>query len=831
MRPASSVWVAVRLLVTGFCWMTALYAFVTSSAFAYQQFIRPRVFPWLGTFSEWHAAACWAWLLLAAAAVWRDLEGRSGGRIMPAAFLAGAGVLVAWNMRHPTLPSLTAGDRSVLVGMVALVPILWLAGIDHARAHAFMRRQAGFARERDRLGHEGRLFAAAAVTAACVTGLYAALTSIWLAGAFEPDLRTGGLLVGLGRSFADHLLIFLFAFLLAAMAGRIVGKRFAPHYTALLAMLAALFTMLFLRLVGDNIGFDAATGGLAGNMAAAAAVMMGASIAGTWGGLRLRRLAAADVTMTSAFDVFFGRALDGKIALARGLPALGIVLMAYGLAAAAGPFDWNFILLKGGVVLVWVMAFAVIYRLTPPTPGVKPVTMALVCLAPVAAGAVGIAPAERHLLERYAVYNPSFRVTDAALRGTPSGSAFNRYLRANTGFTDVAIRPVSIDFVAGSKLAPAAVEPRPHIFLFVIDSLRPDYLSPYNPAVGFTPRIAGFAAESIVFRNAFTRYGGTGLSVPSIWAGSVIPHKQYVQPFQPMNALDKLLEANGYRKWLSLNAITAELLGRGASFDELDRGRPEMEFAFCRTAGEIERKLQISPPAQPIFVDLLPQDLHVARVRGGSVPAGESYPGFDAPYASRVHQIDGCFGAFVDTLKRLGLYDRSLIVLTADHGEHLGEDGRWGHSYYMTPEVIQVPLMVHLPARVPAAPAARAADPDAISFLTDITPTIYAALGYQPVAANAFMGNPLVGADADILRQRRRGSYVLAASYGAVYAVVRRNGHRLYIADAVNGGDRAYERGADGRWTELSMTDTTRMVNQLLIRRHIDALRELYRIS
>ncbi len=133
----------------------------------------------------------------------------------------------------------------------------------------------------------------------------------------------------------------------------------------------------------------------------------------------------------------------------------------------------------------------------------------------------------------------------------------------------------------------------------------------------------------------------------------------------------------------------------------------------------------------------------------------------------------------------------------------------------MTPEVIQIPLLVHLPATS----ARRTADPEAISFSTDITPTIYAALGYQPAAANAFMGSPLVGADPEVARERRRGSFVLAASYGAVYAVVRRNGHRLYIADAVNGGDHAYERGADGHWTEGAMTDGIRMVNQLQIRR------------
>ena len=56
--------------------------------------------------------------------------------------------------------------------------------------------------------------------------------------------------------------------------------------------------------------------------------------------------------------------------------------------------------------------------------------------------------------------------------------------------------------------APAAL--RPHIFVFVIDSLRRDYVSPYNRQVSFTPALERFARESTVFERAFTRYGPPG---------------------------------------------------------------------------------------------------------------------------------------------------------------------------------------------------------------------------------------------------------------------------------------------------------------------------------
>jgi hypothetical protein len=244
-------------------------------------------------------------------------------------------------------------------------------------------------------------------------------------------------------------------------------------------------------------------------------------------------------------------------------------------------------------------------------------------------------------------------MADDLVRNAPPSPSFDRYLKANTGFTDTAIQPINIDFVP--ELAPSEINPKPLVFLLVVDSLRPDYLSPYNHAVGFTPRLTEFAAESVIFRNAFTRYGGTGLAMPAIWAGSAVPHKQYVSPFEPMNALDKLLRVNRYRKLLTLDHISVELLGADETVEELDHGRPEMELDVCRALSEVEPRL--------------------AEVSAG---------GFQAPYASRVHRIDACFGAFVDSLKRRGLYDRSLVVLTSDHGELLGEDGRWGHSYNIT---------------------------------------------------------------------------------------------------------------------------------------------------
>ena len=273
----------------------------------------------------------------------------------------------------------------------------------------------------------------------------------------------------------------------------------------------------------------------------------------------------------------------------------------------------------------------------------------------------------------------------------------------------------------------------------MVDSLRPDYLSAYNRAVTFTPNIARFASESLTFRNAFTRFGATGLSVPAIWAGAALPHKRYFLPFTPMNALMKLLQANGYLGLMAMDSVVAQLLPRDADLIELERGVPVMDYDLCRTLDELGAKVSAAAGGRPLFAYALPQNLHMSHVRSRPVPAGERYNGFVAPLAAEVHRLDRCFGSFLDDLKRQRRYDNSVIVLTADHGDSLGEDGRWGHSYTLVPEVVSVPLIVHLPA---ALDGDAAVDVDAVALSTDITPTLYAALGYHPRAIGGLAGRP-----------------------------------------------------------------------------------------
>jgi hypothetical protein len=139
----------------------------------------------------------------------------------------------------------------------------------------------------------------------------------------------------------------------------------------------------------------------------------------------------------------------------------------------------------------------------------------------------------------------------------------------------------------------------------------------------------------------------------AMWMGAASPHRQYVQPFRPMNALEKLLDANGYRRYVSMDHIMEQLLTPVPGLVPLDAGIPELEYDFCRTLEEIDTKLGDGQASQPFLAHTRSLNLHVASLNRASVPSGESYPGFEERYAARVRRMDGCFGRFIDVLKRL----------------------------------------------------------------------------------------------------------------------------------------------------------------------------------
>ncbi len=247
------------------------------------------------------------------------------------------------------------------------------------------------------------------------------------------------------------------------------------------------------------------------------------------------------------------------------------------------------------------------------------------------------------------------------------------------------------------------------------------------------------------------------------------------------------------------------------------------DFRLCRTLGEIRGRLdRLKDSGEPTFVYSLPQDVHVAAItrEGAASIDSASYGTFYAPYASRVRRLDACFGEFIDDLKAHDLYEQSLVVVTADHGDSLGEQGRMGHAYTIFPEILQVPLIVHLPS----AWTGLRSDRSAPAFTTDLTPTLYALLGHDPRPPAGFFGHPLFRKGDAPSTSRSADPQLVASSYGSVYGTLLDDARRLYIFDGIAMREYAYELDgtATGRSTSISGQDRKR--GQRAIRETIEAI-------
>ncbi|MCB9914199.1 MAG: sulfatase [Planctomycetes bacterium] len=104
-----------------------------------------------------------------------------------------------------------------------------------------------------------------------------------------------------------------------------------------------------------------------------------------------------------------------------------------------------------------------------------------------------------------------------------------------------------------------------------------------------------------------------------------------------------------------------------------------------------------------------------------------------ARYAAEVRRADAALGALLDGLRARGLYENTLIVVTADHGEALGEHGTQGHVRTLYDELLHVPLVVRLP-RGEFDPRLAAAREELVRHV-DLAPTLCELLDLEPLPA------------------------------------------------------------------------------------------------
>lgn len=245
---------------------------------------------------------------------------------------------------------------------------------------------------------------------------------------------------------------------------------------------------------------------------------------------------------------------------------------------------------------------------------------------------------------------------------------------------------------------------RPHLILIVVDSLRADARS-NSIGAARTPNLDRLAREGAVFHEAFAH---TPVTLPAFTAllSARLPHEARVHADgqtvpADVDLLATHLSRRGYqtRASLALASLKPQAPGRGIDrgFERFDPGTLAVAPADDAVA-RARALLDPIDPRRPFFLLA-----HVADTHGPfdvpSDPHAESgaFVGVRDAYRRAVEESDRAVGAILDELRQRGLYERSVIVVTSNHGLSLGEHGLVGSGASLHDALLRVPLILRLP--------------------------------------------------------------------------------------------------------------------------------------
>jgi len=271
-----------------------------------------------------------------------------------------------------------------------------------------------------------------------------------------------------------------------------------------------------------------------------------------------------------------------------------------------------------------------------------------------------------------------------------------------------------------------------NVFLYTIDALRADSLESYGYAKPTSPRIREFAQDAAVFENAYANVSWTRASVATILTGlypsshltegrlNVLPgflptiqgelkrngysvfgfttNGNISPDFNFKKDFDQYIHLKENDRRIGIHVQSRELVDALGSF--MNKTFPQPGFLYVHASDPHEphtaetRFLQVPPDCKITDPKILRPS---TRNFGAKAYKAEDVTCIRALYDSEVRQSDYYFGKFLDLLKEKNLYENSLIILTADHGEALFEHGTFGHGQTLYQAELRVPLIIHFP--------------------------------------------------------------------------------------------------------------------------------------
>ena len=277
------------------------------------------------------------------------------------------------------------------------------------------------------------------------------------------------------------------------------------------------------------------------------------------------------------------------------------------------------------------------------------------------------------------------------------------------------------------RVPPLPARPQ-HLVLVVLESTRGDVIGHRVNGRLVAPHLTALARSGSVVREAYSHVGFTTASLKSLFTGQLAPPT-------PAPSLFRDLDAAGYRIGVfsgqpeGFGDIDATVGERATADSFVDAAtlKDERAGAFAAQGsllvdeGKLLREFDRAFGAaagwrQPTFAYFNFQSAHFPYTHGGManliephpLPRGEIAPAnrvrLERTYWNAVAYADARLGELIGRLKRLGVWNDTLLVVTADHGESLFDDGFLGHGHLINGQQTHVPLVLSRPGVRPDGP-------------------------------------------------------------------------------------------------------------------------------
>lgn len=272
-----------------------------------------------------------------------------------------------------------------------------------------------------------------------------------------------------------------------------------------------------------------------------------------------------------------------------------------------------------------------------------------------------------------------------------------------------------------------------NVLLISIDTCRADYLSCHGYSLKTTPNIDEFASKGFLFSNSYSPVPVTLPAHSSLLTGTIplyhgVHDNNDYKLAESNETLAEILHSNGFTTAAVVGAfVMHSKYGLKQGFDNYNcefkesgssigiderRGEDVNRSAFEWLDKNKNKKFFLFLHYYDPHISYDPPEPFASRFRNNL-------------YAGEIAYVDHCIGQVLNKLKADGVYEKTLIVITSDHGEMLGDHGEPTHSYFIYQKALHVPLVFKIPGQDNGKRLG------ALASLIDIVPTICGTLGIK----------------------------------------------------------------------------------------------------